>query len=69
MLVVIGCVMLLNYFVFLFVEKAQDIIEKKPRFYDSHCISIVVVLLFFLFTNSLLFWAADYLLYVKGNCK
>ena len=69
MLTVIGSMILINFLIFHRTGKAKKVIKEKPKFYNSNSVSIVITLLFFLFTLSLLFWVSDYLLYVIDNCK
>ena len=69
MISTIGSMILINYLIFHQKGKAKEIIKKKPKFYNSNSLSVVISLAFFLFTSSLLFWVTDYLLYVIKNCS
>lgn len=58
-----------NYLIFHRTGRNREIVERKPSFFGNRRLSIVVTLLFFVTTTSLLFWGADYLMYVIDQCK
>jgi uncharacterized membrane protein HdeD (DUF308 family) len=47
--------------------KAQKVVQEKPKFFNSHRLSIVLTILFFLFTASFLFWEAGYVGGILGT--
>jgi hypothetical protein len=49
----------LNMFVFFTDKKVKVILESKPKFFQSHVLSIILTWLFFLLTTSTLFWVGD----------
>lgn len=57
----------LNYLVYHRTGKAREIVKTKPKFFGSHRFSLIATLLFFIASTSLLFWMADYLLFVMKN--
>ena len=52
---------LVNYFVYYRKGKGMRLVKRKPRFFNSHRITIILTLLFFLVTTSFLFWGPIYL--------
>lgn len=58
-----------NYLIYYRTGRNKDIIERKPRFFNSRGVSIVITILFFLVTTSFLFWGADYLMDVINQCR
>ena len=61
-------VLLLNTFVFLPPKKVEWIIQSKPKFFNSHILSIILTWLFFLITTSSLFWLENVVEVILGNC-
>lgn len=47
--------------------KGKIIVKEKPRYFNSHRLSIIIVLVITLLIISLLFWAADYKRAVLAN--
>jgi hypothetical protein len=61
-------IVLVNNIFFFNAKKIKEIIKTKPKFFGSHNISILITWLFFLVTNSSLFWM-DYFKVIAENCK
>lgn len=59
----------LNYYNFIKLKKAKEIIKVKPILFRSKVIPVVFAIIFFLLSTSFLFWMGDYLLYLLGRCK
>lgn len=59
----------LNYLLFHSNGRAERIVRNKPMLFDNESLSKYLTIFFFLFTASLLFWVADYGMYVVENCK
>ena len=58
----------INYLVYYESGKNIRIVESKPKFFNSNRISIAITIFFFVFTSSLLFWTADYFLFIISKC-
>ena len=54
----------INYWVFIRKGRAKEIIKEKPRFFNNHKISILVTILYFIITNSFLFWTPIYIRHI-----
>jgi uncharacterized membrane protein len=59
----------LNYYYFIKIKKAKEIIKTKPILFRSKVIPVVFTLFFFLLSTSFIFWMGDYLLYLLDRCK
>ena len=63
-------VLFLNLFFLLPKQKVINIIKNKPKFFESHRLSIIFCWLFFLLTTSTLFWGgyvANYIISVHAK--
>ncbi len=54
-------IMVVNYLVFYRTGKGKRLVKEKPKFFNSHRLSILFTLLFFLITTSFLFWGPIYI--------
>ena len=59
-------IMVINYFVFYRTGKGKRLIKEKPKFFNSHKLSILLTLIFFLITTSLLFLGPIYIKNLLG---
>lgn len=48
------------YFTLHRTTKAKEIVKEKPKFFNSHVLSILITFLFFAITTSFLFWGSGY---------
>lgn len=55
------------YFTLHRTGRARKIVKEKPRFFDSHVLSILITFLFFAITTSFLFWGSSYVGNVLGT--
>lgn len=60
-------IIFINYIVFYRAGRAKKIVKEKPMFFNNHKLSIVLTLLYFLFTSSFLFWVAGYVGSILGT--
>lgn len=68
-LLVVGTLLIINFIYYEQNGKGKVIVKEKPKFFNDHRLSIVIVLVITLFIISLLFWAADYKMAVLNKCK
>lgn len=68
-LAITGLILIINYLMFYRSGRSTDIVKTKPKFFGSNKISVLVTLLYFLISTSLLFWMSDYLLLELEKCK
>ena len=61
-------IFLFNTFYFFTSKRVKTIVKEKPMFFNSHRLTIVIVLIFSLFVISTLFWVGDYTNRVLGRC-
>jgi heme/copper-type cytochrome/quinol oxidase subunit 2 len=61
MIVIFILILTVNYLVFYRTGKGERLVEKKPKFNNSHKLSILLTLIFFLITTSFLFWGPIYI--------
>jgi hypothetical protein len=54
-------IMVVNYLVFYRTGKGKRLVKEKPRFFNSHRLSILFTLIFFLVTISFLFFGPIFL--------
>jgi hypothetical protein len=69
MITIFGLVLLTNYLIYHRTGKNKQIVESKPKFFNSHNASVAITVSFILFTTSFLFWMADYVMYVLDRCR
>lgn len=55
------------YFTLHRTGRARKIVKEKPRFFNSHAVSILITFLFFAITTSFLFWGSSYVGNVLGT--
>jgi len=65
MIGVLAIIICAHYYYFIQKNKSKKIVEAKPKFFGNHNISIIITIMFFLFTASTLFWVPDYIFKVK----
>jgi hypothetical protein len=68
-LAITALILIINYLTFYRTGRSIVIVKNKPKFLGSNKISVLVTLLFFLASISLLFWMSDYLLFVLEKCQ
>ncbi|MGK6353481.1 hypothetical protein [Parapedobacter sp. DT-150] len=68
-LLVVGVLLIANFNYYGRKGKGTAIVKEKPKFFDNHRVSIIIVLVITLSIISLLFWAADYKMVVLADCK
>lgn len=54
------------YLTFHRTGKAKEIVKEKPKFFNSHTLSILITFLFFAITTSFLFWGSGYVKNILG---
>lgn len=52
------------YFTLYRTGKAREIVKQKPMFFNSHVLSILITVLFFVITTSFLFWEPGYIRFI-----
>ncbi len=62
-------IMLINYFIYSKSGKNLGIINSKPKFFNSNLLSIIITILFFVISVSVLFWGLVYTKSVLDHCK
>jgi hypothetical protein len=62
-------VILANYFIYGKSGKNLEIINSKPKFFNSNFLSIIITILFFVISVSVLFWGPVYTKNVLAHCK
>jgi len=68
MIAVFAIIFLTNTFYLFTSKKVKAIVKAKPMFFNSHRLTIVIVLIFSLFVISTLFWAGDYTNRILSHC-
>lgn len=68
MLSVLGSIIIINYLIYHRGSRARNVIKNADRKYRRKTSNAIVTIIFFLFTTSLLFWFADYLLWLMSKC-
>jgi hypothetical protein len=63
----LALILLIFYVTLHRTGKAQKIVDEQPKFFNSHKLSIVITIIFFLITTSFLFWEAGYVGSVLGT--
>lgn len=58
----------LNYIYYNKSKKAQTIIKEQPVFLNSHYLTVIIILSFFILTASWMFWGAPYSKSVLEQC-
>ena len=53
--------LLIKYFLYFRGGKAKDLVDQKPRFFQSHAFSMAFTALFFGVSISYMFWGAFYI--------
>lgn len=66
-LLLVGILLIINFNYYERKGKGTAIVQEKPRYFNSHRLTIVIVLVITFFIISLLFWAADYKRAVLDN--
>ena len=69
MIAIFVVIMVINYLIYHRTGKNKQIVENKPKFFNSNKASVVITGTFFLVTTSFLFWMADYLMHVTDQCR
>jgi hypothetical protein len=69
MFAVTGIMLLANIFYFFTSEKVAMILKTKPKFFKSHRLTIVFVLLLSLVVISTLFWTGDCTNRILDRCR
>ena len=69
MIAIFAIIFLINTFYLFTPKKVKAIIEAKPKFLNSHGLTILIVLVFSLFVISTLFWAGDYTNRILSHCR
>src|SRR5690606_25420742 len=59
----------INCWYYMMKRKGEEVIEKKPLFFESKRLSVTLTIIFFIITISYLFWGAIYLEYLLENCR
>ena len=57
-----------NYLIYSRTKKSRLVVENKPQFFNSHKVSIMVTLLWFVATTSFMFWKPVYVKEVLDQC-
>jgi Ca2+/Na+ antiporter len=60
-------ILVINYLKYYREEKVKEIIQEQPMFFNSHKWLVVVTVLFFLFTSSILFWGNELIISILGS--
>src|SRR5450755_1520985 len=68
MMAVLAITFLANTFYFFTSKKVKTIVKLKPKFFNSHKITVVFILVFSLIVISTLFWMGDYVNAIIANC-
>jgi hypothetical membrane protein len=58
----------INTLFFFDSEKTKNIEKNKPKFFNSHNLSIAITLIFFLITTSSMFWLGYVVQNIIDNC-
>lgn len=58
-----------NYYIYVFRKKGKKVIRSKPKIFNSDRLSYWFSLLFFIFSNSMLFWAIPVLKKLISQCN
>ena len=61
--------LLLNYLFFIRGAKHLRIVQDEPKFFNSSKLSAFITLLFFLFTDSFIFWGPFVIKNILEDCK
>lgn len=56
---ILALIICIQYFYFIRKNNAKRIVELKPKLFENHNLSIIITIIFFLFTASTLFWVPD----------
>jgi hypothetical protein len=60
---------ILNWLIYYRSGRNRRVVDQEPKLFNSNRLSILFTAAFFLFTTSLLFWAADYMMIVIEQCQ
>lgn len=66
--IVFGLILGVNFLIYHKNRKAREIVDKSPKFLQSHALSISATLIFFSLTTSFLFWGPIYIKSILDKC-
>ena len=69
MLVVAFLIIVANYLYFHRTGRAKEIIKTEPMFFSNNNFSILLTILFFIFTLSFILWETLYIMQIEEQCK
>jgi hypothetical protein len=61
--------LLINYITYLKGKISMSIVDKKPKFFASHKLSIAITVVWFLATSSFMFWKPIYVQKILDQCR
>jgi hypothetical protein len=69
MMAVLAITLLANTFYFFTSKNVKAILKAKPKFFNSHRLTVAIVLVFSLAVISTLFWTGDYTNHILARCR
>lgn len=68
-ILILVIIIFLNYFNYSYLKKSEAIVNEKPKYFGSHLFSILVTMIFFVSSSSLMFWGPIYTKSIFNECR
>jgi len=68
MVTIVIILLFINYRLFNKSGRSRKIVKSKPMFFSNNTLTVIIVILFFLGTSSLMFWGPIYFKNILDNC-